>query len=295
MRQYEAVNDKYGFLYKKEVDWSLLHEGFSIPVEFQKSVQDHMGRIARGQSKKIRFIIGTNFFDARVINQPFNEKKYAGHPDVFQVRYSSTSGVALKFREIFEKSYAVLKALRIEAKKTEVKKQVRVPEGAREYLVLYAGSDEHEIVCDSITSDDIAVVRTFVVNADIKEEDFERTSEYDLTDSKARIETREQIVRIRRLDRSIGENLKRIYEYRCQICAANFGKERGVDTAESHHIEAFVKSLNNDSENLLVVCPNHHTVVHKAQPVFNRRRLIFVYPNGFEERLKLNLHLRKIF
>lgn len=288
------LNEKDGFLYKKEVDWSLLHEGFSIPVEFQKSVQDHVGRVARGENKKIQFLIGMLLFDVKVINQSFDEKKYAGHTDVLQVRYSPTSGLALKLREIFGKSYAVLKALRQEAKKAESRKQVRVPDGAREYLVLYAGADEQEIICDSITSDDIAVVRSFVDTKDIREEEFERMGDYDLTDSRARIETREQVVRIRRLDRSIGESLKRVYKYRCQICAENFGKERGVDTAESHHIEAFVKSLNNDSENLLVVCPNHHTVIHKAQPVFDRRRLIFAYPNGFEERLELNIHLKKL-
>jgi hypothetical protein len=288
------LNGKDCFLYKKEVDWSLLHEGFSIPVEFQKSVQDHVGRIARGQSKRIRFAIKTQLFDARVINQAFDEKKYAGHPDVFQVRYAPTSLLALKLREIFEKSYVVLKTLRHEAKKAECRKQVRVPEGAREYLVLYAGADEHEIVCDSITSDDIAIVRLFVDSKDIREEEFERAGEYDFKDLRARIETREQVVRIRRLDRSIGESLKRLYKYRCQICAENFGKERGVDTAESHHIEDFVKSLNNDSENLLVVCPNHHTVIHKAQPVFDGRRLTFAYPNGFEERLQLNIHLKSL-
>ena len=285
-------NEKYGFLYKKEVDWSLLHEGFSIPVEFQKSVQDHVGRLMRGQSKNIRFIIGTELFDARVINQLFDENKYAGHPDVFQVRYSRTSDLALKFREIFTKSHKVLKELRHEAKREGISRQARVPEGAREYLVLFAGKDEYEIICDSITSDDIAVVKSFVDSTNIREEEFERMAEYDVTDFGARIETREQVVRIRRLDRSIGESLKRLYKYRCQICADNFGKVRGANTAESHHIEAFVKSLNNDSENLLIVCPNHHTVIHKAQPVFDRESLIFTYPNGFEEGLQLNIHLK---
>ena len=289
------LNEKHGFLYKKEVDWSLLHEGFSVPVEFQKSVQDHVGQVVRGQSKRIRFDIKTQLFDARVINQPFDDKKYAGHPDVFQVRYATTSGLALKLREIFEKSYAVLKVLRYEAKKAECRKQVRVTEDAREYLVLYAGADEHEIVCDSITSDDIAVVRSFVdSNKDIREEEFERAGEYYFRDLRARMETREQVVRIRRLDRSIGESLKRLYKYRCQICAENFGKARGVDVAESHHIDDFVKSLNNDSENILVICPNHHTVIHKAQPVFDRRLLTFTYPNGFEERLQLDMHLKSL-
>lgn len=289
------LNEKHGFLYRKEVDWSLLHEGFSVPVEFQKSVQDHVGRVARGQSKRIRFEIKTQLFDARVINQPFDEKKYAGHSDVFQVRYAPTSGLALKLREIFEKSYAVLKVLRHEAKKAECRKQVRVTDDAREYLVLYAGADEHEIVCDFITSDDIAIVRSFVdSNKDIQEEEFERAGEYYFRDLRARIETREQVVRIRRLDRSIGESLKRLYKYRCQICAENFGKERGVNMVESHHIEDFVKSLNNDSENILVICPNHHTAIHKAQPVFDRRLLTFTYPNGFEERLQLDMHLKSL-
>jgi hypothetical protein len=285
-------SEKDGFLYKKEVDWSLLHEGFSIPVEFQKSIHDHVGRLIRGQSKNIRFVIGTQLFDARVINQLFDAKKYSGHPDVFQVRYSRTSDLAIKFREIFTKSYKVLKGLRNEAKKEGSGRLVRVPEGAREYLVLYAGKDEYEIICDSITSDDIAVVKSFVDTKNIREEEFERMGEYDLTDSGARMETREQVIRIRRLDRSIGESLKRLYRYRCQICAENFGKARGTNTAESHHIKAFVKSLNNDSENLLIVCPNHHTVIHKAQPIFDRKNLIFTYPNGFEEGLQLNIHLK---
>lgn len=286
------TNEKDDFLYKKEVDWSLLREGFSIPVEFQESVQNHIGRLIRGQSKMIRFVIRTQSFGARAINQLFDEKKYAGHSDVFQVRYSPKSGLALKFREIFTKSYAILKALRHEAKRTGNSKQVRVPDGAREYLVLYAGEDEHEIICDSITSDDIAVVKSFVERRNIREEEFEQMCEYDLTDFRARIDTREQVVRIRQLDRSIGENLKKLYRYRCQICAENFGEVRGANTAESHHIEAFVKSLNNDSENLLIVCPNHHTVIHRAQPVFDRKRLILAYPNGFKEGLQLNVHLR---
>lgn len=197
----------------------------------------------------------------------------------------------MKFREVFTKSYKVLKLLRHEAKKDGSGKQVRVPEGAREYLVLYTGEDGNEIICDTITSDDIAVVKSFVDSKDIKEEEFERMGEYDLTDFGARIEIREQVVRIRLLDRSIGESLKKLYKYRCQICAENFGKVRGVDTAESHHIMAFVKSLNNDSDNLMIVCPNHHTVIHKAQPVFDRKRLIYAYSNGFEEGLQLNMRL----
>jgi 5-methylcytosine-specific restriction protein A len=280
------------FLYKKEVDWSVLQEGFSIAVEFQMGVQDHVGQLGRGESKRIRLSVDGGLFEAKVINQPFDERKYAGHPDVLQVRYSKNGDLAMKLRQVFCKSYAVLKALRDEAKKAGSKKQVRVPDGAREYLVLYAGESQSEFACDCVTSDDIAVVKSFFDKGGMWEEEFEGPADFELKDSRARIETREQVVRIRRLDRSIGESLKRLYEYRCQICAENFGKERGTDTAESHHIDAFVASLNNDSDNILIVCPNHHRVIHKAHPVFDRERLSFAYPNGFAERLKLDKHLR---
>jgi hypothetical protein len=64
----------------------------------------------------------------------------------------------------------------------------------------------------------------------------------------------------------------------------------GKKIVETHHIQAFVISMNNDFDNLMVICPNHHSVVHKAQPEFDFETLSFIYPNGFEERLVINQH-----
>jgi 5-methylcytosine-specific restriction enzyme A len=233
-------------------------------------------------------------FAVNLKNQAFDEKKHLGHVDVLQVRYSHGSPFATVLRHVFVKSDSVLNALRSEVKKSGSNKQIRVPAGAREYLVLYAGAAENEIICDTLTSDDIAVVKSFFDNGSMGEDEFESRADFELKDSSARIETREQVVRVRRLDRSIGESLKRLYDYRCQVCAENFGKDRGTETAESHHIDDFITSLNNDSVNILVVCPNHHTAIHKARPEFDRERLRFTYPNGFEEKLKLDRHLRGV-
>jgi predicted HNH restriction endonuclease len=41
---------------------------------------------------------------------------------------------------------------------------------------------------------------------------------------------------------------------------------------------------------LMVICPNHHTVIHKANPEFDRQSLELSYPNGFREKLKLDKH-----
>ena len=79
--------------------------------------------------------------------------------------------------------------------------------------------------------------------------------------------------------------MKLLYNYHCQICGGNISAKYGVNIVESHHIYHFVESLNNNAENQLIICPNHHRIIHKAKPAFDRRKLIFVYHNGLEERI----------
>ena len=56
-------------------------------------------------------------------------------------------------------------------------------------------------------------------------------------------------------------------------------------------MDYFVKSLNNDASNQIIVCPNHHSIIHDVDPMFDRGRLLYIYSNGFEEKLVLNQHL----
>ena len=67
--------------------------------------------------------------------------------------------------------------------------------------------------------------------------------------------------------------------------------EFGSHIAEAHHIDYFVNGLNNDVSNQMVVCPNHHSIIHDTNLVFDRRRRMYVYSNGIEQRLVLNKHL----
>ena len=53
----------------------------------------------------------------------------------------------------------------------------------------------------------------------------------------------------------------------------------------------FVNSLNNDANNQMIVCPNHHSIIHDANPVLDRRRMVYGFDNGVEERIILNKHL----
>jgi len=85
--------------------------------------------------------------------------------------------------------------------------------------------------------------------------------------------------------------LKRLYAYRCQICGENVGEKYGVEIAEAHHIKYFSKSVDNSSDNLLIVCPNHHSLIHALNPKFDYGELQYIYPDGKIDKIVLDLHL----
>lgn len=113
---------------------------------------------------------------------------------------------------------------------------------------------------------------------------------YDSKDDGASIEEKESIRKIRKLNRKIGDNLKLYYGFRCQICGKLIGEEYNAHVVEAHHIEPFSKSLNNDSKNILIVCPNHHRIIHSAQPVYDYNNLAYVYDNGYRDEILLKDH-----
>ena len=65
----------------------------------------------------------------------------------------------------------------------------------------------------------------------------------------------------------------------------------GVDVSEAHHIDYFTKSANNNPGNIVILCPDHHRIVHKAKAVFNFELHQFEYENAKADPLMFNLHL----
>lgn len=273
------------YIYKKEIDWSVLREGFSIPVSIQMVFKERIKNyLKRGERRDINVILDDNTYQVKFINQAFNEQKYPGHADILQIRYSPQNPFVVRPREIFKTSFNYL-----QKEKANTNGIIRVPEEKREYMILYMTPIEDTFFFDHITSSESAQIKESISGID--EEDFEYQSNYKEVDDSARIETKEQIVKVRRLDRAIGESLKLFYGYRCQICGDNFAKKYNCVIAEAHHIVFFVSSLNNDASNIIVLCPNHHRIIHKANPVFEREKYSFIFPNGIEEKLILNKHL----
>ena len=62
------------YVYKKEVDWSLLREGLAIPIENQVIFGQTMGRfLQRGEKKKITIYLDGKSYDASIINIDYSK------------------------------------------------------------------------------------------------------------------------------------------------------------------------------------------------------------------------------
>lgn len=272
------------YIYKKEIDWSVLWEGLSIPVSIQVVFKERMRKyLVRGEKRDIKIILDGHIYEVKLINQAFDEKKYPDHADLLQIRYSKQSPFAITLRKIFKSSLDYL-----QQERTNYRKIIHVPEEKREYIVLYTTVIEDTFFVEHFTASDLLQIRNSITG--IKEEDFEFLSNYKKIDDSARIETKTQIMKIRRLDRAIGESLKLFYNNKCQICGNNFAEKYGCLIVESHHIDHFVRSLNNNADNIVILCPNHHRVIHKGNPIFERKNFSFMYSNGLKDKIILNKH-----
>ena len=232
------IADEY--VYKKEVDWSLLMEGLTLPVENQVI----FGQIA-----------------GRFLQQ-----------GMMQIRYPRNGELSHELQGCFLRSCSYLKSMR-ESREKGDRTMLKLPEDKKEYLAIYTTEYDDSYILETIRADDIEILRNTV--AGHSERILEAEFNFDATDDTTGLNAKTQIVKIRKLNRKIGDNLKRLYSYRCQICGRMIGEEYGAHVAEAHHIDYFVKSLNNDACNQLIVCPNHHSIIHDVNPVFDRRRLLY--------------------
>lgn len=275
------------YVYKKEVDWSTLMEGFTLPLDNQVIFLRNMENfLQRGESKIIHFFMNGKTYDAKIVNM--NNSVEKRKKDAYQIRYTRNGDLSQALQQYFFKTMNYIKAIR-ESRDLKDRSYIKMPEGLKEYLAIYTTEYEDTFLLEPIAQDDFQVMKKAIQG--MKERSVENKIEYEIEDKNSRVEKKLQIVKIRKLNRKIGENLKLLYGYRCQICGRITGKEYGAHIAESHHIDYFVNSLNNDANNQMILCPNHHSIIHDVNPVFDRKKMVYKYSNGMEERLSLNWHL----
>ena len=74
------------YVYKQEINWSLLTEGITLPVENQVVFGRIMNRyLTKGEQKPIKIFLNGKSYDAKVVNVNF-DKKFNRKTDVIQIR-----------------------------------------------------------------------------------------------------------------------------------------------------------------------------------------------------------------
>ena len=274
------------FLLKHSVDLSLLTSGFHIQTEFHQLVYALPGgTLHHGESREIKVLIDGEEFTTKLYNIGFDQNKYPDHPDLLQVRYSPGSPIARKLQSVFAEDYRYLMASRELA---GPRKQIRLPNDNHDEIVFLGTAVPNVFILDCISSEERNKAATEI--RQMSELDFENAFEA-REDANAGIREISGIRRIRQLDRSIGDSLKRLYDFRCQMTGERSGSEYDALVVEAHHIVPFTQSMNNDTSNIIIVSPDYHRIIHKAKPVWDCKKLSFKFPNGLQERVKVNKHL----
>lgn len=275
------------FLLKHAVDLSLLTNGFKIQTEFHQLVYALPGGVLHhGENREIKVLIDGEEFTTKLYNIGFDKVKYPDHPDLLQVRYSPNSPIAKKLQSIFAEDYQYLLAARQIA---GPRRQIRLPEDNYDEIVFSGTSMANVFILNCIKNEDREQVSTEIQQ--MSELEFETIELRE--DKNASIKEINRLQRVRILDRSIGDSLKQLYDFRCQMTGEKIGEPYGAIVVEAHHIIPFTESMNNDTSNIIILSPNYHRIIHKTKASFNREELAFIFPNGLTEKVKLDKHLSK--
>ena len=276
------------FLYQKLIDRSTLRQGFQIKEKLNKLLQAMPGGMPQhGETRNVKVVIDGVGYNAQLKNQGFDRTKYDGHADVIQIRYSEGSEIVTRLREVFSSTWNYVESIKNLPENINRKFTIRIPEEHQEFLALGTTDLPNVFVADCITTAVKAEVKTEV--STMSELDFEAFEPRE--DKSAGIKQVTRLQKVRQLDRSIGDSLKLLYDYRCQMTGEKVGDEHNALVVEAHHIIPFTESMNNDTSNIIILSPSYHRIIHKAKPVFDRPSLSFHFPNGLVERVKIDKHL----
>ena len=279
-------------IYTKDVDKSLLYQGFTIRYSLLNQLLCKVGTLAKGESRPLSIILnGKIYSNIILINQNFDRNKYPDHVEMYQVRYGENSEFAKALRATFPELTEYIEMQRTINAQLNVKKVIKVPEEIRCSVAFFETITPNVWEAVPFFANDYVEVKKTLKEYVTSEVNYENML---LKDEDAHLIEEQHWVKVRKLDRKVCQNLKHLYEYRCQICGQLItapytnGDEKVID---AHHIIPFTQSCNNNFSNIMILCPNHHRIVHACHPEFKLKTKEFVYPNGYHEKLVLNKHL----
>lgn len=257
-------------------------------MEFHHLLKAMPGGIPKhGKTRSVKVLIDGVRYDAQLKNQGFDHTKYDGHADVIQIRYSEGSALVKRLQEMFCSTWSYVEISKNLPENINRKVTIRIPEEHQEFLALSSTDLPNVFVADCITAAVKAEEKTDV--STMPELDFETFEPHE--DKNTSIKQVTRLQKVRQLDRSIGDSLKRLYDFRCQMTGERIGDNYDALVVEAHHIIPFTESMDNDTSNIIILSPSYHRIIHKVKPRWDRKDLSFRFPNGLTEKVKLNKHL----
>ena len=117
------------YVYKKEIDWSTLMEGFTLPLDNQVIFLRNMENfLQRGQSKIIHFFMNGKTYDAKIVNM--NNSVEKRKKDAYQIRYPRNGELSQALQQYFFKSMSYKQR----SKRQKLYKNARWTKGISCYL-----------------------------------------------------------------------------------------------------------------------------------------------------------------
>lgn len=148
-------------------------------------------------------------------------------------------------------------------------------------------SDEKIIVVEENIEQQVTLLGEVEVEGIVEKMDDEKFREYIKSlDSSAAYETIEKCVKVRKYNKKLLEDIKKLANYTCQVKGCSCGNEHGVSIVEAHHIEKFSLTQNNKPDNILILCPNHHRLIHKTKAIIDKKNCEIDYRDGSSENYK---------
>lgn len=91
--------------------------------------------------------------------------------------------------------------------------------------------------------------------------------------------------------KALSRQIHEMYHGRCQICGFDPILLYGVEACHAHHLMYLSRGGADSLDNMILLCPNHHSVIHATDAVFDFHDLSFVFAANQRERIALNYHL----
>ena len=91
-------------------------------------------------------------------------------------------------------------------------------------------------------------------------------------------------------NRQLVQELQTLYQGKCQICLWDPRERYRESLCHGHHIHWLSRGGEDTRENMVLICPNHHSAIHGCDAHFDYRDMTFEFGNR-REALRINHHL----